>query len=196
MRKWRVQFFLMGIMVAVFISNGPGISQAAHFSLTGTSSIHVSKTKSITLTGACNSAMDVSTPSDSTTIQPDPGESVGQAVTVNYCYSGSGTTSVTGAGYRAAGGIGSSTLTASCPFSYSNPNPLVALLNPGPSQQTVFSYGPQTITGNQNLSVPNTCGNIAAHIGDTLELDAGAFGVLDGPSPSPGTSAPPLSRLM
>ena len=147
MRKWRVQFFLMGIMVAVFISNGPGISQAAHFSLTGTSSIHVSKTKSITLTGACNSAMDVSTPSDSTTIQPDPGESVGQAVTVNYCYSGSGTTSVTGAGYRAAGGIGSSTLTASCPFSYSNPNPLVALLNPGPSQQTVFSYGPQTITG-------------------------------------------------
>ena len=175
--KW---LLLISVLVIFFCDFR--LSQAAHFSLTGTSSLQGSFQLSLTQFQWCNFSNTTGTPF-TTTIDPDGTENIGDPVTINYCYSATGSTTTPGPPYVAIAGVGgTSSFTVSClpqPPAYTAPtNPATLILNPGPGQTTIISYGPQVITGNQTVSVLNQCGTIQAHIGDTLQGDGGIFALL------------------
>jgi len=179
MRKGKL-LLLIAVMVIFFCDSR--LSQAAHFSLTGTSSLQGSYHLSLTQFQWCNFDRTAGIPF-TTTIDPDGTENIGDPVTINYCYSATGSTTTPGPPYVAIAGVGdSSSLSVSClpqPPAYTAPsNPATLILNPGPGQTTIISYGPQVLTGNQTVSVLNQCGTIYAHIGDTLQGDGGIFALL------------------
>jgi hypothetical protein len=178
MRKWR-WFLLIVLTVMVFFS--PGISEAAHFSLTGTSSLSGSGDLTLTQYQWCN--FDYARVNQDTTIDPNGSENTGDPVTINYCYTATGSTTTPGSPYVAIAGIGdSSSFDVAClpqPPAYTAPsNPATFILNPGPAQTAIISYPPQVLTGNETVSVLNQCGTFQAHIGDTLQIDAGVFALL------------------
>jgi len=161
---------------------GPYLSQAAHFSLTGTSNLSGTYNLSLTQFQWCNFNYTSGTPF-TTTIDPDGTENVGDPVTINYCYSATGSTTTPGPPYVAIAGIGDpSSFSVAClpqPPTYTAPTgPATLILNPGPGQSTLISYGPQVLTGNQTISVLNQCGTIQARIGDTLQGNGGVFALL------------------
>jgi hypothetical protein len=157
------------------------MSQAAHFRSTGTSSVSGSDNLNLTQYQWCNFGYDRATAV--TTIDPDGAENIGDPVTINYCFSGTGGTTTPGDPYVAIAGIGdASSFDVAClpqPPTYTAPsNPATLILNPGAGQTTIISYPARVLTGNETVSVLNQCGTIQAHIGDTLRWDAGVFALL------------------
>ena len=178
MRKGKL-LLLIAVMVIFFCDSR--LSQAAHFSLTGTSSLPRSYHLSLTQFQWCNFNNIAGKPY-TTTIDPDETENIGDPVTINYCYSVTGSTTTPGPPYVAIAGIGgASSFSVAClpqPLYTAPSNPATLILNPGPGQTTLISHGPQLLTGNQTVSVLNQCGTIHAHIGDTLQGNAGIFALL------------------
>ncbi|MCU0600303.1 MAG: IPTL-CTERM sorting domain-containing protein [Desulfobacterales bacterium] len=173
------EFFTFLTIVTALLFFNHGISEAAHFSVTGTSNIDQSSILSMTQFQWCNH--NNTHLNMSTTIDADGSEQIGDPVTIHYCYSVTvTTTSINEDRYIAIAGVGdSSSFSESClpypPAYIPSSGPATLVLNPGPSQNTIISYGPQVVEGNANVSVIDQCGTFSAHIGDTLQGDAGAF---------------------
>ena len=172
------------VLVAIIVTAlGGSICEAAHFSQTGTSTIHASVVRTLNQYQWCNftwGRLDGAT----TTIDPDGAEHLGDPVTLNTCVTGSGSTSIPSERYVAIGGIGDATSFAVACLPYPNPTytppskPGTLILNPGAGQTILFSYGPQVITGNQSVTPVHQCSTVQAHIGDTLQVDFGLFALL------------------
>ena len=147
-------------------------------------------TKSTSISFAFSRALDSSPCLSSTypmpssyavTIVADPGEAIGDPAVVSYCVGFSGRTSIASPSYQAVAGWGSNASTASCaqvePYVpiVDNRAPAQLAVNPGPSQRTVYSQGPVTISG-------------ATEAGYAFELQMAVMG--------PGTPVPALSEWM
>src|SRR4030042_3535682 len=104
MKKRRCLCLSITLMVMFF--GGVHLSQAAHFSLTGTSSLSGSDNLTLTQFQWCNYNFFIGT--FVTTIDPDGAESIGDPVTISYCYSVTGSTTTPGSPYVAIAGIGDS----------------------------------------------------------------------------------------
>lgn len=186
---WKKTGVLLGVMTAVvFMIHG--VSQAAYFEGVGP---HLSMTDTISI----NMAQDcygVDTSSGTTIkIMPSPGEQIGDPVTVSYCWSGTGTTHITGEGYTAVGGIGGSVSAFSdcnaAHLSYSaSGNATVSVIHNG-NPTPVISYAATIIQNGQSITIPQTCGTFQAQIGDELQGAGGVFAALAGPTPNAGTNA-------
>ena len=170
-------------------------SQAAHFSVTGTPELHVTSGVSFTQFQWCNFTYDKV--QNTLTIDPDPTESIGDPVTVNYCYSVIGSTTTPGSRYVTIGGVGDATsFSVGClpaPAYVPSSSPATLILNPGAGQTVIATYGPQVLTGNQTVTLTNQCGSFPAHVGDSLQANAGTFVLLydtqyQGPNPDAGGS--------
>jgi hypothetical protein len=179
--------FLLVLMMVVFVSYG--LSEAAHFDIGG-SHIEDTHTVSINLSTACSDT-DIGT-SPIITIMPDFGEHNGNPVTVSYCWSASGETHITGAGYGAFGGIGETVAVSSNCTSTASVTPSGAatfnLIHNSISTPQI-SYPASTISGNQTVNVPLTCGSFNARIGDQLQGNGGVGGAVYGPTFDPNTYA-------
>ncbi len=193
--KKRTWFISMALTAVFFVV--PHLSHPAHFSLTGTSNFSGSGSFTLTQFEWCNFNYDRETSPD-VIVDPDAGENVGDPVTIRYCYSASGSTTTPGAPYVAIAGIGdSSSFDVGCLDNLNQPdphytpptNPATLILNPGPGQTTIVSYGPQVLTGNETASVPNQCHTLQAYIGDAFRGDFGVFALLYDTRGYPGGNA-------
>ena len=194
MRRHPLTSLAIAGLVALAAAGG---SEAAHFSSTGTSTIHYPMSAALNQFQWCNYAT-FHNGGGTVTIEPDGTEQIGDPVTISYCYSGSGQTTITSSRYVAVAGFGDATSgTAAClptptysPFT----NPVTVVLNPGASQTTLISYGPTLLRGNASTSVSQQCGVIPLHIGDTITMSAGMFALVydtqySGPNPDSGATA-------
>jgi hypothetical protein len=171
----------LGIVAACAAS---GLLEAAHFQETGTSIIQETESQLVTLQGTCNWWWEGGT--DTLTIAPDPGESIGDLVQLRWCVESRGEAAVTGPGYTAVGGVGGVAATVDCD-GWTNPDPARVVLNPGPGEQEIFSYGPDEIFGGDPPLVFEDCSTVSARIGDVLQSEGKYFALVLGPGADPGT---------
>lgn len=186
------------LIAATLMALGPNrICEAAHFRITGTSSIHAPVSLSLTQYQWCNFTYQSLT-DGSTTIDPDGAERVGDPVTISTCVSGSGSTSVPSSRYVTVGGIGdASSFQVAClpsPSYTPSSGPGTLILNPGAGQTTMISYGPQLISGNQSVPPVHQCSIVEGRIGDVLQGNFAVFALLydtqyAGPDPDSGGTA-------
>ena len=157
------------------------ISEAAYFSISGTSNIYSSYTETLTLKGPCNWAADKGT--WNTVIVADRGETNGDPVILHYCYAVIANSSIADTEHTAIGGVGGALLTGGCnprPV-YNNPRPVTLILDPGAAEEkTVISYDPVEVGGNAKFSLTDQCGRFQAYVGGTIEFNGGVFAVVGG----------------
>jgi hypothetical protein len=169
-------------IVGVIVWVGP--SEAAHFQETGTSALSYAESLTVTLEGTCNWEWEGGT--DTLTIAPDPGENIGDEVRLSWCVDAVAEAQVTGPGYSAVGGVGGTGFTVDC-TGWTNPNPATVVLNPGPGEQTIFTYGPEEVMGGDPPLTYRDCSSISVEIGDVIESNGFVFALVQGPGASSGT---------
>ena len=181
---------ILCVIMAVFVIHG--ISEAAHFDGVGS---HIESAETSTLylgnSGGICANTDVGA-GNKITIMPDPGENIGDPTTVSYCWSTSGVTHVTSAGYGAFGGIGATVVANSDCTSTASVTPSGAatfnLIHNNISTPHI-SFPATTISGNQTVNQPLTCGSFNAQIGDQVQGIGGVGGAVYGPTSDPTTYA-------
>lgn len=188
----------LSLVTATLMTVGTSrVCEAAHFRATGTPAIHAPLSLALTQYQWCNFTYQ-SLNGGTTTIDPDGTEQVGDPVTITACVTGSGSTSIPSSRYVTIGGIGdASSFQVAClpsPTYTASSSPGTLILDPGVSQTTMISYGPQVITGNQSVPTVHQCSTAQGHIGDVLRGDFAVFALLydtqyAGPNPDSGGTA-------
>ena len=105
-------------------------------------------------------------------IQPDPGESIGDPVCVEYCYVATGSASASGTAFSAQAGTGTGAVDFTNCTTLGFEDPSTIILNPGSGQSVIFSDGPRN---GSSFSTGNRCGRFQVKIGDTLQASVGAY---------------------